>query len=496
MVWQKNGTPDTLTVAGDTVTISDLTPTKSNVFLSNMIKDGAGPETKHRVGNSSIDSGSNYATRTNLNGGSDFTNVNRDSMEPEDGSNYDNSFLVHYAVNISTEEKLFIFPQEVRSNVGAGVAPVRSEAVGKWSNTSSQFDQAQLLNVDAGSFGIDTNLSALGDVVAAPATVGGWVEIGRDTLGIAGDTIDVSSLADKRYLMILHHAIATGGSVVSSERYNADSGSVYSGRFSVNGAADGTEVSQTGMQDVGITTGLESFQVEYVGNLAAEEKLSIKQMGDNSTGTGAANAPRRIQRVNKWAETTNPIDQVQNINADTGDFAIGSETVVLGWDPSDVHTTNFWEELTVKQEGSDTSTPFTTATFATKKYLWIQMYIDTSAAVEFRVGAGGTIDTGTSYSLTTSNNGGAEETKVNQVHLNTPTSKGFVNMFIVNNSANEKLFIYQLTDAAVTGAANVPNRREYVGKWTNTSGQINIVQLYSTGVTFSSNSFIKVWGAD
>lgn len=162
MAWQINGTPDTLGAAVDTVTIADLTPFKFNVFLSNMIKDGAGPETKHRVGNGSIDSGSNYTTRTNLNGGSDFTNVNRDSMEPEDGSNYDNSFLVHYVINISTEEKLFIFAQEVRANVGASVTPVRNQAVGKWADTSNQFDQAQLLNVDAGSFGINTNFSALG----------------------------------------------------------------------------------------------------------------------------------------------------------------------------------------------------------------------------------------------------------------------------------------------------------------------------------------------
>lgn len=162
MGWQINGTPDTLVAPADTATISDMTALTFNVVLGNMIQDGAGPETKHRVGNTTIDTASNYTTRTNLNGGSDFTNVNRDSMEPEDGSNYANSFVVYYAVNITSEEKLFIFPQEVRSNTGAGTVPVRSEAVGKWANTVDQFDNVQLLNVDAGSFGIATNISAFG----------------------------------------------------------------------------------------------------------------------------------------------------------------------------------------------------------------------------------------------------------------------------------------------------------------------------------------------
>jgi hypothetical protein len=41
------------------------------------------------------------------------------------------------------------------------------------------------------------------------AVAGGWVELGRTTLGSAGDTNSVASLADKRYYMILM-ILATG----------------------------------------------------------------------------------------------------------------------------------------------------------------------------------------------------------------------------------------------------------------------------------------------
>jgi hypothetical protein len=37
----------------------------------------------------------------------------------------------------------------------------------------------------------------------AAGGVGGWVELGRTTLGSNGTTIDITSLADKRYYMVL-----------------------------------------------------------------------------------------------------------------------------------------------------------------------------------------------------------------------------------------------------------------------------------------------------
>ena len=154
-----------------------------------------------------------------------------------------------------------------------------------------------------------------------------------------------------------------------------------------------------------------------------------------------------------------------------------------------------WEKLTTKQ-GTGAGSPLTTNTFTAKKYLWVQIYIDASSSPDFRVGTGGTIDTDDNYALRTSSNGGSDGTGIDQVHLNVPTSKGFINMSIINESANEKLCIYHLIDGATTGVGNAPSRREYVGKWTNTSGQIDVVQLYGSGITFNANSEITVYGTD
>ena len=161
MAWAKNGTPHTLTSAGDTMTISNLTAKKFNVILDNHFASGT-IETRGRVGNGSIDSGSNYASRENINGGSDFTNTTRTSLEYENGSSYPNNFSVWYGINITTEEKLFIIFWVGSNTAGAGNAPVRAENACKWANTSNQFNYAQTHNIQGGDLDTGSNISAIG----------------------------------------------------------------------------------------------------------------------------------------------------------------------------------------------------------------------------------------------------------------------------------------------------------------------------------------------
>jgi hypothetical protein len=211
---------------------------------------------------------------------------------------------------------------------------------------------------------------------------------------------------------------------------------------------------------------------------------------------GAGNAPKRLEMVAKWANTSNPIDTIQSYNAETGSFDTNSEIVVLGWDPADTHTTNFWEELASVELGSASST-LDSGTFTAKKYLWVQAYIN---ATTVDTGLTFNSDTGTNYARRWSDNGGTDGTATsgNHIQVDRGNSTQFLNIFIVNNSANEKLGMYHTGTQNTAGAGNAPARRELVFKWANTSSQITsmIFTKRGSGTDLQAGSIVKVWGSD
>ena len=110
-------------------------------------------------------------------------------------------------------------------------------------------------------------------------------------------------------------------------------------------------------------------------------------------------------------------------------------------------------------------------------------------------------DSTSSYSFRYSSNGATDVTAVNDSNalvgtggVSTPT---FTNMFIVNNSANEKLVISQNVYQSSAGAASDPDTFAAVNKWVNTSSQITSIQLINlSGGVYEAGSIIKVWGSD
>jgi hypothetical protein len=327
---------------------------------------------------------------------------------------------------------------------------------------------------------------------AGGAAAGGWVELARTTLGSAGDTISVGSLSDKRYYMILANYIPSGN-IETRTRLNSDSGSNYSSRYTENGGSDSTVTNTVSMLDTfgASSSANDMLSVGYLSNLSTKEKLY--QVNTVRSGTsGAANAPSRIECVGKHAQTTNPVSTFSAHNADGGDYAIGSEIVVLGWDPADTHTTNFWEELA---SVDITSGSQMTANFTAKKYLWIQFYYDVSTSSSELFFNN---DQGNNYARRYSNNGGTDSTNTSIAAITTnfgfDTNPHYGNMFVVNNSANEKLVIAHLGMQMGAGAATAPGRTELVSKWANTSAQINRFDIKNTG-SFS-RGICKVWGSD
>ena len=338
------------------------------------------------------------------------------------------------------------------------------------------------------------------DGAGIAGVTGGWKELGRTTLGSAGDAIDVTSLADKRYLMYLYNGIQSGD-VNAWTRLNSDTGANYALRYNSNGGGESVALNEANgcalNYSASSSSGSQQFAVSYLSNLSNKEKLIMTWNCQQQTA-GAGNAPNRRETVGKHVQTSNPISAVNLHNTGGGDWASGSEMVVLGWDDSDTHSTNFWEELASVELGVAGDT-IDTGTFTAKKYLWVQIWEKSTGgatAPNIRFNA----DSGNNYARRSSANGGSDSTTTSQtfIDLFAHTNRAaFSNHFIVNNSSNEKLLIGNELDQQSSGAGTAPTRYEIVGKWANTSSQITQIQVINNqSGDFAVGSIIKVWGSN
>ena len=333
------------------------------------------------------------------------------------------------------------------------------------------------------------------------AVLGGWKEVGRTTLGANAGNIAVDSLSDKKYYMVL--ADLDGSATRELCRLNSDSGTNYAHRYSSNGATDGTGTNATKVELQGIyNTTDERFKVFHIANKSDKEKLVISH-SVNMNGSGAGNPPNRYEVVGKWTNTSNAISKIDLVSwgssnvGSSGDWQSGSEVVVLGYDPDDTHTDNFWEEL-ADVTLSGTGTNISSGTITAKKYLWFQLWYDVTAGADANLTFNN--NTTSTYALRRSANGGSDVTSTSQTGMNMQGSGAvtpvFINGFIINTSANEKLIIAHQIEQNTAGAGNAPNRREFVGKWANTSSQITELDFTTTSNNYTAGSFLKVWGAD
>jgi hypothetical protein len=155
-----------------------------------------------------------------------------------------------------------------------------------------------------------------------------WEELGRTTLAVAGDTILVSSLPARKYLEIWCNLVGSGA-VAPSLRFNGDTGNNYAYRYFADGTA-GAAVSQARVGTIGPTA--DSIQATItVGNIAATKKNG--RIISASAGASAAANTGYTDFAFTWHNSAAAISSVTIYNdGGAGDFAIGSEVVVLGHD--------------------------------------------------------------------------------------------------------------------------------------------------------------------
>ena len=79
--------------------------------------------------------------------------------------------------------------------------------------------------------------------------------------------------------------------------------------------------------------------------------------------------------MGKYTGTASAVNRFAYHNWHSGNYGTNSECVVLGWDESDTHTNNFWEELASVDLGS-AGDNLSSGTITAKKYLWVQAYLE------------------------------------------------------------------------------------------------------------------------
>ena len=332
--------------------------------------------------------------------------------------------------------------------------------------------------------------------------VGGWVEVGRTTLGSTTKPITVSSIPDKRYYMILVDMNKSGNATSNIRVGNTtiDPNNNYADRGSYNGAADGTPRTSVSTHELATASaGVGDFIVGYVANLSAKEKLMQYYWVYNGA-INAGTAPERAEKVGKWTNggVSAVIDTIQLYNSQSGNYLSGSEVVVLGWDESDTHTDNFWEPLgstTLATAGNNIE-----VTFTAKKYLMVKLYRKPTGAANARWTFNN--DGGANYAKRKSSDGSTDSTSegLNQNYFTQYTydnsEPSYSSTIIVNTAGAEKLGTqHEMTPLGA--GANAVHRSESVFKWANTSDQITTIDITnSKSGSYDVGSIIEVWGHD
>lgn len=156
----------------------------------------------------------------------------------------------------------------------------------------------------------------------------GFLEIARTTLGSAGDTITVSSIPARKYLLIYIKAIASG-SIGANIQFNGDTGTNYSRRNVVQTTVT-TDTSASSWV-FNNNTGSENFFTKIeIDNISAQAKLGRAET--NQANNSASANPTYISSMGKWANTSAQITSLVVNNTSSGDFNTGSEVIVLGKD--------------------------------------------------------------------------------------------------------------------------------------------------------------------
>lgn len=124
----------------------------------------------------------------------------------------------------------------------------------------------------------------------------------------AATTLTVSNFPARNYLKIVLLVIGKTGADTTTVRFNADAGADYAYRYSLNGAADTTAVSQTSALcgPISGTVG-QLITLECFNAAGLDKHIAFVNVGERTT---AAGAPSRAEGGIFWDNETNAITSV------------------------------------------------------------------------------------------------------------------------------------------------------------------------------------------
>lgn len=178
-----------------------------------------------------------------------------------------------------------------------------------------------------------TKKVTLANVFALMRDTEWWEELGRTTLGSAGDTITVNNIGARRYLKVLIRLIPTGGTINALMRFNNDSGNSYAIQVSTDFGASADSVNASSLGIVTSAVSEHKFAIVEIVNDQADEKFVISRAIERGASSdGAGNAPDCRFLFGKWDNVAAQITRIDVVNGGTGDYNTNSEVVVLGHD--------------------------------------------------------------------------------------------------------------------------------------------------------------------
>lgn len=160
-----------------------------------------------------------------------------------------------------------------------------------------------------------------------------WVRNGTpDTLIASGSNLQITNLtAYKSNMVLSHHVGKITNQGLATSIFGDSASNDYAQRKSINGGADGTDLSQSSWYDQSVRTDVDdSFAIHFIVNKSGEEKLAI-EFAINNNGDGATNPPERLEFVGKYDTSTNSGQFTQiDMDGSAGSMGNGTNITVLG----------------------------------------------------------------------------------------------------------------------------------------------------------------------